>query len=64
MSDKLMWWGYLHADGSIHAKRWFGDHKDYTTDCEGNDFVAQVVRPFEAENRDAALEHITNQVRP
>ena len=47
MTDN-MWWGYLHANGSIHVKRWFGDHKDYTDDCEGNDFVQVVIPPFEA----------------
>ncbi len=24
-----------HQNGTIQVKRWFGDHKDYTTDCEG-----------------------------
>ena len=50
----IMWWGYLHANGSIHVKRWFGDVKDYTEDCEGNDFVQRVVPPFIAANRDEA----------
>ena len=53
---KIMWWGYLHQNGSIQLKRWFGDNKDYTEDCEGNDFVQRVVRPFEAETRDNANE--------
>jgi len=46
------WWGYLHSNGTIQTKRWFGNHKDYTDDCEGNDFVLEVVRPFTAESRD------------
>lgn len=48
---ETMWWGYLHANGTPQLKRWFGDHKDYTEDCEGNAFVRQVVEPFEAESR-------------
>lgn len=36
-------------------KRWFGDHKDYTDDCEGNDFVTKVVRPFAADTREEAI---------
>jgi hypothetical protein len=60
--DKIMWWGYLHQNGSIQLKRWLGDHKDYTDDCEGNDFVLQVVRPFEAETRDSALEIIKQKL--
>jgi ATP-dependent Clp protease adapter protein ClpS len=54
--EKLMWWGYLHSNGEIQVKRWFGDHKDYTDDCEGNDFVVEVVRPFAAQSREEALE--------
>lgn len=50
----LMWWGYLHADGSVQVKRWFGDQEDYTTDCEGNAFVVRVVEPFAATDRVAA----------
>jgi hypothetical protein len=48
--DKLMFWAYLHANGSIIVKRWFGDHKDYTDDCEGNDFIQAVMSPFAAKD--------------
>ena len=58
--DTIMWWGYLHQNGSVQVKRWFGDHKDYTEDCEGNDFVQQVVRPFAADTREQATDIITN----
>ena len=51
----IMWWGYLHSNGTLQLKRWFGDHEDYTGDCKGNDFVQQVVRPFEADDRADAL---------
>ena len=54
MSD-IMWWGYLHQNGTIQVKRWFGDHKDYTEDCDGNDLVQRVVRPFAAASRDEAV---------
>jgi hypothetical protein len=57
-----MWWGYLHSNGKIQVKRWFGDHKDYTDDCEGNDFVQEVVRPFEAETWEEAEKFITKQL--
>ena len=62
MSEKLMFWGYLHQNGTIQVKRWFGDHKDYTEDCEGNDFVQQVVRPFAADSREKAIEIITQRL--
>jgi hypothetical protein len=61
--NKTMWWGYLHQNGSIQVKRWFGDHADYTDDCEGNEFVLQVVRPFEAETREQATEIITGELK-
>ena len=53
-SNDLQWWAYLHQNGSIIVKRWFGDVKDYTDDCEGNDFVLQVVQPFTANTREEA----------
>ncbi len=61
-SNKIMWWGYLHQNGSIQVKRWFGDHADYTTDCDGNDFIQQVVYPFEAQTYKQALQIITASV--
>lgn len=60
---KLMWWGYLHQNGCIITKRWFGDRKDYTDDCTGNPFVQKVVKPFEAETREQAVEIITKQIK-
>lgn len=59
--SKIMWWGYLHRDGCIQVKRWFGDHRDYTEDCEGNKFMIQIVPPFEAESREQALKIINEQ---
>jgi len=57
-ANKLYWWGYLHENGSVQVKRWFGDHADYTSDCQGNPFVIRVVRPFVADSRDEATAHI------
>ena len=51
---KKMFWGYLHQNGTVQIKRWFGDHEDYTSDCIGNPFVVQVVKPFEAATREEA----------
>jgi len=58
----IMWWGYLHQNGSIQVKRWFGDHKDYTEDCYGNDFVVEVVPPFVADSREEAVEVIRQRL--
>ncbi len=55
----LWWWGYLHSNGTIQVKRWWGDHADYTTDCEGNPFVRGLVKPFLADTWDAAYKIIS-----
>lgn len=55
MNTEPEWWGYLHVSGSVQLKRWWGDHRDYTTDCQGNPFVKKVVPPFIAKSRDEAL---------
>jgi hypothetical protein len=49
------WWGYLHSNGTVQAKRFLGDHRDYTDDYKGNDFVVDVVPPFNADSREEAL---------
>jgi hypothetical protein len=59
----LWFWGYLHSNGTVQVKRWFGDHDDYTRDCEGNEFVKKVVMPFTADNFDEAKEYITKKLR-
>lgn len=53
---KIEWWGYLHSNGTVQLKRWFGDIRDYTEDCDGNPFVQRVVPPFEADTREQAME--------
>ena len=62
MTTNLMWWGYLHSNGSIQVKRWFGDHKDYTDDCQDNPFVLEVVRPFQAASQTEAYTYISEQL--
>lgn len=57
-----MWWGYLHSNGTVQVKRWFGNIKDYTEDCEGNDFVVRVVRPFKAMSHEEATKIITERL--
>lgn len=61
--SEIMWWGYLHANGHVQVKRWFGDVKDYTEDCWGNDFVRVVVEPFVAATQAAATEIIVAKIK-
>ena len=60
--NDIMWWGYLHQNGTIQVKRWWGDRKDYTEDCVGNDFVVEVVEPFAALTRQEATDHIAGRI--
>lgn len=53
-----MFWGYLHHVGKIIVKRWFGDERDYTSDCRNNQFVIAVVEPFRASSIDEASDII------
>lgn len=59
---ETMWWGYLHQNGTMQVKRWFGDHKDYTDDCYGNEFVVRIVKPFTAGSREEAINIIEKQL--
>lgn len=65
-NPKLQFWAYLHQNGQVIVKRWFGDVKDYTDDVEGNDFVQRVVRPFAAASHEEAekiaLQKLESQV--
>ena len=47
------WWGYLHVNGSIKAKRFF-DHKDID-EARESDFVLAVSWVFNAVNCEDAL---------
>ena len=59
---KTMWWGYRHISGSVQAKRFFrGEGRASIEDAYESDFVAQVVEPFEAPSREAALQLVADQ---
>ena len=48
-----LWWGYLHINGSVQAKRYFAQID--LDEGEQSPFVELVEGPFEAENREEAL---------
>ena len=56
MGDQLKWWGYLHTNGSIQAKRYF-EPLDINEAME-SDFVSGVHGPFSANDRDDALRQL------
>jgi len=64
MSNNNKWWGYLHSNGTVQVKRWYGDTKDYTDDCDGNPFVHAVCEPLDAISREEAIDIITKHLLP
>jgi hypothetical protein len=59
LSEKNRWWGYLHENGSIQAKRFFNERcQSSIDDAYESDFVQHVIEPFYAENRAYALRSI------
>lgn len=58
----LLWWGYLHQNGAVIAKRYFGNAKNFP-DVPANDFVVRVVPPFEADSREKAFEIIRQKCK-
>jgi len=58
----MLWWGYIHINGSIQVKRFF-DQADID-DANDSDFVEKTFRPFEARSREDAIEHIKRLQNP
>lgn len=59
--EKRLWWGYKHISGTYQAKMYF-EPLDIQ-EAVDSPFCAEVVGPFEAEDRDDALrqvEELTN----
>ena len=56
-----LWWGYVHANGSIQAKP-FSSQEDLD-EAEASPFVRRVVNPFEAQGREDAIRKIKTQVQ-
>lgn len=56
MEEKNLWWGYKHTSGTLQAKRYF-DKRDIEEANESG-FVAHLVHPFHAKDREEALNYI------
>jgi len=52
----MLWWGYLHVNGSLQVKRYF-DEIDITEAWE-SPFVQRVYGPWECTGREDALKHL------
>jgi len=63
-SQAQQWWGYLHDNGSLQAKRYIhpfgpGDMQD----ARLSPFCKEVVGPFEATDREDALKKIEKKLK-
>jgi hypothetical protein len=50
-----MWWGYMHANGSLIVKRYF-DERDIE-EAKESPFVREIFGPIQAPNRQEAYSH-------
>ena len=57
----LLWWGYKHISGTIHAKRYF-DKRDIQEAYE-SPFCDIVVTEFLAKSTEEALAYIIDQTK-
>jgi hypothetical protein len=60
MNSTIKWWGYVHADKSLHVKRYFGTRD--LDDAYDSDFVRDVYGPWEVDSRAAALLKLKEQL--
>ena len=56
MKVEVQWWGYLHENGTIQAKRGFFDIIGDIREAKSSPFVIKTYGPFVAEDRKDALE--------
>lgn len=52
----IQWWGYVHVNGSLHVKRYFGP--DDLSEARESDFVQDVYGPWQVNTREEAIEKL------
>jgi hypothetical protein len=52
--EPLEWYAYIHENGTLHVRRFFGDYGDIE-EAEESPFLKEVCGPFEAMTREEAL---------
>ena len=55
MKAEAQWWGYLHKNGTIQAKRGFSDSIGDIREAKSSPFVVKTYGPFVAKDREDAL---------
>jgi hypothetical protein len=57
---ELMWWGYLHTEGTVHLKRYFSP--DDIIEAEDSPFVQAAFGPFPSKTREEAETKLKSSV--
>lgn len=52
--DTLKWYAYVHVNGTLHVKRYFGDYGDIQEAID-SPFVSRGTGPFSADHRGEAV---------
>jgi hypothetical protein len=58
--NDLQWWGYLHVEGSLQVKRYFGPED--VKEAMESPFVALVYGPFIADGIEQALQILSEHL--
>lgn len=58
--EKLEWWGYLHVEGTLQVKRYFGPRD--IKEAQESPFVDIVHGPFSADGREQALQILSEHL--
>jgi len=56
----IEWWGYVHINGTIHVKRYFGP--DDLVEARESDFVQDVYGPWQVNTREEAIEKLKRSI--
>ena len=62
MNIENLWWGYLHTNGNVQAKRYF-EPLDIQEAHESS-FVQRTTGPFPASGREEALNIVAKRLTP
>jgi len=54
------WWGYLHTEGTLHVKRYFGPMD--IDEAYESPFVSLVAGPWECKDREEALKKLKKTI--
>lgn len=54
------WWGYLHVEGTLHVKRFFGSED--ILEAHESSFASLVAGPWECSGSEEALEKLKESI--